>query len=212
MQFDSDGESLPALQSVSNSSDESDGGGDNTDNVFSLLNRGTIPRFNTVVGQGERVVINLDDSDDSDNGDMEIAPLSLLHPLSPSPNPSTHPDSDSEITPGATELHETPEPPFLTDGRGRVVWSSMRPPAPTTTYSSPAAPIPLPAPIPRNTKRRAPLSSSSPTTGFTTDGRGRVIGTASPQTVPVPDDSNPSTDEQVDNERLDAIVLAMDNQ
>ena len=197
---------MPSLPSASDSSDESDsgGGGDSTNIASSLLSRRTIP-FGTVVGQDEGVIINLDDSDESDDEDMEIPPLSPLHP-SPSPYPNTRPDNDSEVTPGTSELHETPEPPFLTDGRGRVVWSSMRHPAPTTAHSSPPAAIPSPSLISRNSKRRLSLASASPT-GFTTDGRGRVIGTANPQVVSVDSNNNsdPSTEEQVNDERLNRL-------
>jgi len=88
------------------------------------------------------------------------------------------------------------EPPFVTDGRGRVVWSSMRPgravqaevvheSSPTTSRLIDTGTTGI---TPRIKTRRAGRENNSTvgttaSNGFTTDGRGRVIGTGNPDTV-----------------------------
>jgi E3 ubiquitin-protein ligase makorin len=86
------------------------------------------------------------------------------------------------------------EPPFVTDGRGRVVWSSMRPGRAVQAEAVHESPTPShliytgTTGITTRIKRRAGRESNSvvgttTSSGFTTDGRGRVIGTGSPDTV-----------------------------
>ncbi|TFK25619.1 hypothetical protein FA15DRAFT_340260 [Coprinopsis marcescibilis] len=109
--------------------------------------------------------------------------LSLAPPIQPDPSTSS---STSSLN---------PDPPFVTDGRGRVVWTS----SPQENVSQPASDSPSPAitaavdspdpsppgamPLPSSSSGSKALppvvdTATRPTSaGFTTDGRGRVIGT-----------------------------------
>ena len=105
--------------------------------------------------------------------------------------------ASNPVTPEHSQPEQEAEPPFVTDGRGRVVWSSTR--------SGRGTQAPAPADVPREApgqtqasavrtptgniserrmKRRAAREPSTDartdSTGFTTDGRGRVIWTESP--------------------------------
>ncbi|KIM83042.1 hypothetical protein PILCRDRAFT_819832 [Piloderma croceum F 1598] len=87
------------------------------------------------------------------------------------------------------------EPPFVTDGRGRVVWSSMRPGRAVQAEAVHESPMPSHLTYTGTTgiatrikTRRAGRESNSTvgttaSNGFTTDGRGRVIGTGSPDAL-----------------------------
>lgn len=161
-----DEEGMPELESVSNSSEEEEDGvdseGDDTDwsgrqPDLEELTRDmhTGPWSRTLVtppdtSQG-RMIIDVDDDND-DHGSEEAGEDARV--------------DGEEIQ--EQETMATPlEPPFVTDGRGRVVWtsssSSSVPASVTTAISTPATP------------RSPPIRQTS--SGFTTDGRGRVIGT-----------------------------------
>ncbi|KAJ7077885.1 hypothetical protein B0H15DRAFT_861314 [Mycena belliarum] len=89
-------------------------------------------------------------------------------------------DADDELDTPPLELER--EPPFVTDGRGRVVWSSSG--SEQADSSARRASVIVPGAFPsnppiRSTSFEKPSSPRQPTGegGFTTDGRGRVIGT-----------------------------------
>lgn len=111
-------------------------------------------------------------------------------------------DDDTRIVPSPEperdQLQPDAEPPFVTDGRGRVVWSSMRSARGTQAVTPCGSPAPTP---PQNvhggtgtttasecrTKARrtgrevtAVVPESTAASGFTTDGRGRVIWAGNP--------------------------------
>ena len=100
------------------------------------------------------------------------------------------PTSLSLVENGPNQPAHDAEPSFVTDGRGRVVWSSMRlgrgGMQTEVSYESSPPPQTMHATSERRAKARRPgreNSSTADTTssiGFTTDGRGRVIGTGSP--------------------------------
>jgi hypothetical protein len=66
-------------------------------------------RFSTVVGREERMVIDIDDEDDDESDGEEEAEddQSISDAKAPTPPPTV-----------------PQEPPFMTDGRGRVIWSN----------------------------------------------------------------------------------------
>jgi len=108
-------------------------------------------------------------------------------------------DNNSRIVPSPEpereQLQPDAEPPFVTDGRGRVVWSSMRSARGTQAGTPRGSPAPaLPQTLhagtgtttasERRTKARrtgrevaAVVPENTAASGFTTDGRGRVIWT-----------------------------------
>lgn len=118
---------------------------------LSILNRGLSPatqrtvaqdggtgRFSTVVGREEQRDVNTDIEDEEESSDEEVA---------------------------ATISVSTPEPPFVTDGRGRVVWTS-----PGENGSNDES----------NESREIQRAKVASANGeFTADARGRVIGTSS---------------------------------
>lgn len=101
-------------------------------------------------------------------------------------------DVDQElVVPPRAPSPTTPEPPFVTDGRGRVVWSSSAVNK-ATDYASHTSPIfhshPTAVPcLPSSLLVSGPLLANQPPdisqvlphNGFTTDGRGRVINIGS---------------------------------
>jgi E3 ubiquitin-protein ligase makorin len=100
---------------------------------------------------------------------------------------STDVAEDAEGDEGDDEADMPPlehEPPFVTDGRGRVVWSSSSGsgyPQPESSSSARRASVTIPGAFPPSPPSRTiPTPSPRQPTGeggFTTDGRGRVIGT-----------------------------------
>lgn len=112
---------------------------------------------------------------------------------------TTNIDEPTELSCAENEPDQQPhdaDPPFVTDGRGRVVWSSMRPGRAVqaeAVHESPTPPHPPHTGMTGTTNsriktRRAGRESNSAvgttaSDGFTTDGRGRVIGTGSPDTL-----------------------------
>ncbi|KAJ7115816.1 hypothetical protein C8R44DRAFT_214793 [Mycena epipterygia] len=88
---------------------------------------------------------------------------------------------ESEENDGDDESDMPPlehEPPFVTDGRGRVVWSSSSDSGSHAGSSARRASVTFPGAFP-SVPIEKPPSPRQPTGegGFTTDGRGRVIGT-----------------------------------
>ncbi|KAJ7043470.1 hypothetical protein C8F04DRAFT_719722 [Mycena alexandri] len=80
---------------------------------------------------------------------------------------------DEEEVGDESEMPPLLEPPFVTDGRGRVVWSSSSDsPTPRASPSGPSTPA-APVPVEKPPSPRQAVGEG----GFTTDGRGRVIGT-----------------------------------
>lgn len=109
------------------------------------------------------------------------------------------PGSSDEELPQAL-MEPSPEPPFVTDGRGRVVWTSngsqqqeqqtpSEPTQPTAraepTVVEPSDPRPTEGPNTQQQRPKAASHQSHPRprvagpNAFTTDGRGRVVGTGS---------------------------------
>ncbi|KAJ2919495.1 hypothetical protein MD484_g923, partial [Candolleomyces efflorescens] len=126
-------------------------------------------------------------------------------PTRPAESPSA-PDAQPALEPSSPNASLVSPPPFVTDGRGRVVWTdssnqtnevpasaSPRGPPPSTApaASPPTSPSTSRANAPTGSSSRkanpvvemnAPASSPAPAAtgngGFTTDGRGRVIATS----------------------------------
>lgn len=231
-----DDDELPPLEIVGDSESGSSRGSSPIPNELPRLT--ATSRFSTVVGNRsrERVFIDVlsDDESEAENPAHEhemplVAGPSVdeelrLRPevIIPEMTQFNQETVDLENTPtfpsASSRDRDSPEhdaePPFVTDGRGRVVWSSMRSgratpqtpnPAPssTTTAAQSREAIAVRSGTPsthehrksRRTGRESvttppaspavvatpnitSLDNSSP--GFTTDGRGRVIGTGSP--------------------------------
>ena len=213
---------LPSLRSVSSSNDSQDGHADHQNldigqevdhqwPLFHYLN-GTIQtseasitasasrisdetsttpaassssRFSTVVDREEtQMIIGIDDDNSENKGEVEVDEV------------ESEDDVDSELIVTLGAPTSTPlEPPFVTDGRGRVVWSSpaankaidhgdthehtahITPPSHPT--DAPCSPSPSSAPPPPPTIQLHDAFRVLPNDGFTTDGRGRVINIGS---------------------------------
>jgi len=111
---------------------------------------GGTERFGTVVGREEQRDVNTDTEDDECSNDEEVAATISVPPTTLS----------------------MPEPPFVTDGRGRVVWTSPR----ENGSNDESNELIVPREIPSG--QRAKVASA--TGEFTADAvRGRVIGTSS---------------------------------
>ena len=145
-------------------------------------------RFSTVVDREEtRVII---DVDDDDNGEVEDTSEDEVE---------SEDNVDSElIDPLSVPTSTSSEPPFVTDGRGRVVWSSstvnktiqhhdtyeraantMPPSSPSRGTDTPCLASHSSPPSPALTIQLHDESRVLPIDGFTTDGRGRVINIGS---------------------------------
>jgi hypothetical protein len=100
-------------------------------------------RFSTIVGNRDRIVIDLDDDDEPSEMDEpeyhreedNYVDADEEEYVSASEGEGSEPKSSSEDTSGNEHpgtdttsplLDPDTEPPFVTDGRGRVVWSSGR--------------------------------------------------------------------------------------
>jgi hypothetical protein len=147
-------------------------------------------RFSTVVDREEtRMIIDIDDDDDEDQSGREVEDTS-------EDEVASEDDVDSEsIIPLGLPPPTLSEPPFLTDGRGRVVWSSSAankaighvitvehtdhtsPPSSHSTAT--VAPYPSTPPPSAPVNQLLEVSRVLPNDGFTTDGRGRVINIGS---------------------------------
>lgn len=68
-------------------------------------------RFSTIVGREERMVINVEDSDDGEEGEE-------------TESSEDSDDDDQEDSDTKDPVLVPQEPPFMTDGRGRVIWSN----------------------------------------------------------------------------------------
>ncbi|KAK7030745.1 hypothetical protein R3P38DRAFT_2930257 [Favolaschia claudopus] len=197
---DTDGE-MPALASVSNSSDSetSSDAGDSEDNYSSTQELGDVlfervRPFDLMFGgdiggRGDTTdgtaFMRLQALLGSEAGPSVADPTRAVDDTTadtPSPE-GDEADDESEMPPLSPLEHD---PPFVTDGRGRVVWSSSSDSGtgPTQQAGSSApcrASVSVPGAFPSDSScRNTPvesLVSPRPGGGFTTDGRGRVIGT-----------------------------------
>ncbi|KAJ7449566.1 hypothetical protein FB451DRAFT_748463 [Mycena latifolia] len=126
-----------------------------------------------------------------------VAPEIVPHHVN-SAAPGQEDDADDESDMPALEH----EPPFVTDGRGRVVWSSSsgsgNPPADSS--SARRASVTFPGAFPSSPPTRAIATEKLPSPrqstgegGFTTDGRGRVIGTTGTRSEEEGDEAQEST-------------------
>ncbi|KAJ7281771.1 hypothetical protein C8J57DRAFT_1298515 [Mycena rebaudengoi] len=202
--FDSDSDAdMPHLESVSNSSDDEDEDGNNVDSDSDSSseddNDDAQERIQTVRPFDLAFDVAMDPirtetpslfvrlSNLWITPDAEDSPLQSVAELNVEPvaGPSTLSNSQEEEEDESDAPQPERDPPFVTDGRGRVVWSSSS----GTTSSSdarrgstssgipgafPSGPPPRTAtPVEKPPTPRQPSGSG----GFTTDGRGRVIGT-----------------------------------
>ncbi|EDR05631.1 uncharacterized protein LACBIDRAFT_294785 [Laccaria bicolor S238N-H82] len=117
----------------------------NRDPQRTVIQDGGTGRFSTVVDREEQRDVNTDIEDDEGSNDEEVA---------------------ATIVPPTTV--SMPEPPFVTDGRGRVVWTSPRENGSNDESNESIVPREIPS------GQRAKVAGE-----FTGDVRGRVIGTSS---------------------------------
>ncbi|KAJ6518634.1 hypothetical protein C8R45DRAFT_1065588 [Mycena sanguinolenta] len=198
--------------SASASDDEED---DEDDNYSNTLETGDAPfdRMQTIRPFDLVFDPGMDERDAADNRDVFMRLRSFLDDISRSdPGPSTStsaPESSTSTRAVNTPTADPPvpldaraeeegdaddefdmpplerEPPFVTDGRGRVVWSSSSDSAAGQQADSSGprrASVSFPGAFPPASSAVEKLPSPRQTTttgegGFTTDGRGRVIGT-----------------------------------
>ena len=106
-------------------------------------------QFSTVVGREEQRDVNTDNEDDEGSNDEEVAETISVPPTTLS----------------------MPEPPFVTDGRGRVVWTSPRENGSNDESNKSIVPGEIPS------GQRAKVASANGE--FSADVRGRVIETSS---------------------------------
>jgi len=161
--------------------------GDLDDDIAARIDAvdGVILRVEHAIRETETLLARIADEDTQAGGDVDIGFGELTG------NPTLNhvlPTEQDQPEPEA-------EPPFVTDGRGRVVWSSTRSGRGTpanaqaeVTRESPGQAQAVRTPMantserrmkPRRTARETSTDTTE-STGFTTDGRGRVICMANP--------------------------------
>ncbi|KAF5336036.1 hypothetical protein D9611_006203 [Ephemerocybe angulata] len=153
---DDDDDDMPALQSISNSSDEdmsdlydsdSDSESDVNGDILEAIAQGLLnglsdeygrSRRDGGAGPGPQSNDELDDSDDE--GPPPLIPIDSLEPET-----SWH-DGIDQLAPPVS----SPPPPFVTDGRGRVVWTSSESSSSGdgTSVRPSANPVPAPSYVP----------------------------------------------------------------
>ncbi|KAJ6621336.1 hypothetical protein B0H10DRAFT_2018028 [Mycena sp. CBHHK59/15] len=203
LMFDSDTD-MPALASVSNSSDSEEEEDVDEDSDSSAEDGATEERIQTVrpfdlaFDQArereipEGLLVRLSNLWTSATPETEDLVTDFLEPptlqgtdTEASPSLNVHVDEDGEADDEACMSPLEREPPFVTDGRGRVVWSSSsdsRQSYDNTSNHCASTSIPGAFPSSPPTRNSVPAKkppTPRPSSGFTTDGRGRVIGTTS---------------------------------
>jgi len=202
--FDSDTDAeMPALASVSNSSDSEASEGEeeaDTDSSSADAEDASVERTQTV--RPFDLVFDPGMEARNDSASMFVRLSSLWGAAATRETEPSEPESSTRAAANAApdlavdegndeadaddESDMPPlehEPPFVTDGRGRVVWSSS-----SDSQTNPSSPrrasVTVPGAFPAGSSSRTiptekPPSPRQPTGegGFTTDGRGRVIGT-----------------------------------
>lgn len=142
-----------------------------------------------------RIQHNGDDTQDTSASHSEVDDRE--HHCENEPSAATPQADDQLMMRRPSPIEHDTEPPFVTDGRGRVVWSSMRTDSASQTANvvqegrqTPRAGRASPATVERRSKTRRParepitIDSEHPSI-FLTDGRGRVISTgSSPASTP----------------------------
>ena len=151
--------------------------------------------------------------------DLDIGPQTIA-------NDSVNDDSPTHVSPMHHERDQPEhdaEPPFVTDGRGRVVWSRMRSArgaqavVPRESLQPPQVAQAGTIATERRTKSRRPAQDSNSVAGttgssaFMTDGRGRVIWTGPPVQADAAVDGDgemAATEVDAENEDTEPVVTA----
>lgn len=191
LMFDSDTDGdMPALASVSNSSDDDASSSEDEDSDSSSDAQADVAaddQIQTVRPFDLEFDPGMDARNENQNSGMFVRFSTLFRAAAAreadaAVSESTMDVSDEiEENDGDDESDMPPlehEPPFVTDGRGRVVWSSSSDSGSHAGPSARRASVTFPGAFP-SVPIEKPPSPRQPTGvgGFTTDGRGRVIGT-----------------------------------
>ncbi|KAJ7767432.1 hypothetical protein DFH07DRAFT_808521 [Mycena maculata] len=205
MMFDSDSDEMPALASVSNSSDsdpssdsaDSDSSSEDSDEAATDEQAPPIRPFDLEFDPGMQArhedggvferFSNLWAAPAPAVREAEAALIESTTRGVEAASDSTTPVEEEDADDADDDEDMPPlerEPPFVTDGRGRVVWSSPSGSGYVTPSSSArrASASGIPGAFSSGTRAVPPEKPPSPRQppgegGFTTDGRGRVIGT-----------------------------------